>query len=136
MAHTNRGRVILGGLVAGLVINVVEYITNSIVLREAWGARCRRSGNPRRSPAAPSSFSTSRASSWALPPSALGGHSTAANLGNYPLGNGRSHKRTQRARQPIKGDGVPDVPNMTNSSEVPSIGSASAQTHSEISCRG
>jgi hypothetical protein len=37
MAHTNRGRVILGGLLAGLVINIVEYITNGVVLKEAWG---------------------------------------------------------------------------------------------------
>jgi hypothetical protein len=37
MAHTNRGRVILGGLLAGLVINVVEFISNGVVLREAWG---------------------------------------------------------------------------------------------------
>ena len=37
MAHTNRGRVILGGLLAGLVINIVEFITNGVVLREAWG---------------------------------------------------------------------------------------------------
>jgi hypothetical protein len=35
MAHTNRGRVILGGLLAGLVINIVEYITNGVVLKEA-----------------------------------------------------------------------------------------------------
>ena len=37
MAHTNRGRVILGGLLAGLVINIVEYITNGVVLKEGWG---------------------------------------------------------------------------------------------------
>ena len=37
MTHTNRVRVILGGLLAGLVINIVEFITNGIVLREAWG---------------------------------------------------------------------------------------------------
>jgi hypothetical protein len=37
MAHTNRGRVILGGLLAGLVINIVEFITNGVVLSEAWG---------------------------------------------------------------------------------------------------
>jgi hypothetical protein len=42
MAHTNRGRVILGGLVAGLVINVVEYITNGVVLRDAWGTAFRK----------------------------------------------------------------------------------------------
>jgi hypothetical protein len=37
MAHTNRGRVILGGLLAGLVINIVEYITNGVILKQAWG---------------------------------------------------------------------------------------------------
>jgi hypothetical protein len=37
MAHTNRSRVILGGLLAGLVINIVEYVTNGVVLREGWG---------------------------------------------------------------------------------------------------
>ena len=34
---TNRVRVILGGLLAGLVINIVEYITNGVVLKQAWG---------------------------------------------------------------------------------------------------
>lgn len=38
MAHTNRSRVILGGLLAGVVINIVEYITNGVVLRQAWSA--------------------------------------------------------------------------------------------------
>jgi len=46
MAHTNRGRVILGGLVAGLVINVVEYITNGVVLRDAWGSVMQALGRP------------------------------------------------------------------------------------------
>jgi len=36
MAHTNRGRVILGGLAAGVVINIVEYITNGLALKSAW----------------------------------------------------------------------------------------------------
>jgi len=46
MAHTNRGRVILGGLLAGLVINIVEYITNGVVLREAWGQTMQALGKP------------------------------------------------------------------------------------------
>jgi len=46
MAHTNRGRVILGGLLAGVVINVVEYVTNGIVLREAWGRAMQALGKP------------------------------------------------------------------------------------------
>ena len=31
MAHTNRVRVVLGGLLAGVVINIVEYVTNGVV---------------------------------------------------------------------------------------------------------
>ena len=46
MAHTNRGRVILGGLLAGLVINIVEYITNGIVLREGWSRAMQALGKP------------------------------------------------------------------------------------------
>ena len=46
MAHTNRGRVILGGLLAGLVINIVEFITNGVVLREAWGQAMQALGKP------------------------------------------------------------------------------------------
>src|SRR5215472_2041248 len=46
MAHTNRGRVILGGLLAGVVINIVEYITNGVVLREAWGRAMQALGKP------------------------------------------------------------------------------------------
>ena len=37
MAHTNRGRVILGGLLAGVVINLVEFVTNGVILKDAWG---------------------------------------------------------------------------------------------------
>ncbi|MGH9516961.1 MAG: hypothetical protein ACRD3P_14925 [Terriglobales bacterium] len=37
MAHTNRGRVILGGLLAGVVINISEFITNGVVLKADWG---------------------------------------------------------------------------------------------------
>lgn len=36
MAHTNRGRVILGGLLAGVFINVFQFITDGVVLKEAW----------------------------------------------------------------------------------------------------
>lgn len=38
MAHTNGARVILGGLLAGVVINVVEYFTNGVVLKADWGS--------------------------------------------------------------------------------------------------
>src|SRR5438105_6903253 len=46
MAHTNRVRVILGGLLAGVVINVVEFITNGVILREAWGQAMKALGKP------------------------------------------------------------------------------------------
>lgn len=36
MIHTNRVRVILGGLLAGLVINAVEFVTHGVILRDAW----------------------------------------------------------------------------------------------------
>ena len=44
MVRTNRGRVIFGGLLAGLVINIVEYITNGVVLKEGWGQAMRALG--------------------------------------------------------------------------------------------
>ncbi len=37
MAHTNRVRVVLGGLLAGVVINLVEFVTNGVVLKADWG---------------------------------------------------------------------------------------------------
>src|SRR5215472_11968660 len=46
MAHTNRVRVLLGGLLAGLVINVVEFVTNGVVLRDAWGSSMQALGKP------------------------------------------------------------------------------------------
>lgn len=46
MAHTNWVRVILGGLLAGVVINIVEYITNGVVLRQAWGHAMQALGKP------------------------------------------------------------------------------------------
>lgn len=46
MAHTNRVRVILGGLLAGVVINVIEFITNGVVLRQAWGQAMQALGKP------------------------------------------------------------------------------------------
>jgi hypothetical protein len=46
MAHTNRVRVLLGGLLAGVVINIVEFVTNGIALRESWGAAMQALGKP------------------------------------------------------------------------------------------
>ncbi len=36
MMHTNRVRVILGGLLAGLIINIVEFVTHGVILTDAW----------------------------------------------------------------------------------------------------
>jgi len=46
MAHTNRGRVILGGLLAGLVINLFEFITNGVILNDAWAKLMQSLGRP------------------------------------------------------------------------------------------
>ena len=46
MAHTNRGRVILGGLLAGVVINLVEFVTNGVVLKDSWGQAMAALGKP------------------------------------------------------------------------------------------
>ena len=46
MVHTNRGRVILGGLLAGVVINIFEFITNGLVLNDAWARVMQSLGRP------------------------------------------------------------------------------------------
>ena len=46
MAHTNRVRVVLGGLLAGVVINIVEFITNGVVLKAEWGQVMQALGKP------------------------------------------------------------------------------------------
>src|SRR5438477_10719472 len=46
MAHTNRGRVILGGLLAGVVINLVEFVTNGLVLKDSWAQAMQAMGKP------------------------------------------------------------------------------------------
>ena len=46
MAHTNRVRVIWGGLLAGVVINVVEYLTNGVILKGEWGQAMTALGKP------------------------------------------------------------------------------------------
>ena len=46
MAHTNRTRVVLGGLLAGLVINVVEFLTHGVVLATAWSQALQALGKP------------------------------------------------------------------------------------------
>ena len=109
MAHTNRGRVVLGGLLAGIVINVVEFITNGVVLREAWGKAMQALGKPADLTAGAIvvfdiwGFLLGIAAVWlyaAIRPRYGAGPNTAiraglvtwavavflANLGNYPLG--------------------------------------------------
>jgi hypothetical protein len=109
MAHSNRGRVIMGGLVAGLIINVVEYITNGIMLRDAWGKAMQALGRPAELSAGAIvifniwGFLLGIAAVWlyaAIRPRYGAGPGTAvraglvtwaigvflANLGNYPLG--------------------------------------------------
>ncbi len=44
MAKINWGRVFLGGLLAGLVINIFEYVTNGVVLAADWDAAMRALG--------------------------------------------------------------------------------------------
>jgi hypothetical protein len=46
VAHTNRVRVVLGGLLAGVVINIVEFITNGVVLKADWGQVMQALGKP------------------------------------------------------------------------------------------
>ena len=109
MAHTNRGRVIVGGLVAGLVINVVEFLTNGVVLRDAWGKAMQAVGKPAELSVSAIvifniwGFLLGIAAVWlyaAIRPRYGAGPKTAiraglviwaiavflANLGNYPLG--------------------------------------------------
>lgn len=46
MGDINWGRVVLGGLVAGLVINVLEFILNGVVLAKDWQAAILALGRP------------------------------------------------------------------------------------------
>ena len=46
MVHTNRVRVVLGGLLAGVVINLVEYVTNGVILKDAWARAMQALGKP------------------------------------------------------------------------------------------
>src|SRR5437763_5376846 len=38
MGRINLGRVILGGIVAGIIIDIVEFVLNAIVLADRWRA--------------------------------------------------------------------------------------------------
>ncbi len=45
MGKINWGRVILGGLLAGLVINIFEYVVNGVVLAADWEAAMKALGH-------------------------------------------------------------------------------------------
>lgn len=38
MGSINRGRVLVGGIVAGIILNVGEFLLNEVVLKEEWEA--------------------------------------------------------------------------------------------------
>jgi hypothetical protein len=38
MGKTNKARVILGGLLAGLILNIFEYVSNGVVFASQWDA--------------------------------------------------------------------------------------------------
>lgn len=44
MAKISGGRVIAGGLLAGLVINLFEWLINGVILRNEWAAAMQRFG--------------------------------------------------------------------------------------------
>src|SRR5205807_4698495 len=46
MGKINVGRVILGGLLAGVVINIAEFVLNGIVLRKDWDNAMRSLNKP------------------------------------------------------------------------------------------
>ena len=46
MSSINWGRVVLGGLLAGIVINVVEFFLNGVVLAKDWEAAMLALGRP------------------------------------------------------------------------------------------
>jgi hypothetical protein len=88
MAHTNRVRVVLGGLLAGVVINVVEFVTNGVVLKADWGQAMQALGKPAvwiyaairtRYGAGPSTAARAGVVTWGLAV-------LLANVANYPLG--------------------------------------------------
>jgi hypothetical protein len=53
MGKINWGRVFLGGLLAGLIINVFEWVTNGVVLAAEWDSAMRALGHQMSSSAIP-----------------------------------------------------------------------------------
>jgi hypothetical protein len=52
MSRINAGRVILGGLVAGLVLNVIDYLVNGVWLAPQWMAAASKLGTNAMAPTA------------------------------------------------------------------------------------
>jgi hypothetical protein len=46
MGRINLGRVIIGGLVAGLIVNIFEYVLNGVMLSDQWAELMRGIGKP------------------------------------------------------------------------------------------
>ena len=46
MGKINTGRLILGGIVAGILVNVSETILNAVVLKDQWAAAMKALGKP------------------------------------------------------------------------------------------
>ena len=44
MAKINWNRVLLGGLLAGLILNIIDYIVNDLILQERWAAAMKALG--------------------------------------------------------------------------------------------
>ncbi|MGA9628099.1 MAG: hypothetical protein WBL65_08870 [Bryobacteraceae bacterium] len=56
MQKINCGRVILGGLLAGLVINICEFLVDGLVLGDQWTAVLKSLDRPAMGPVATASF--------------------------------------------------------------------------------
>ena len=46
MGRINWGRVLLGGIVAGIIINACEYVVNGVLLARDWAAAMQALGHP------------------------------------------------------------------------------------------
>ena len=46
MAKINWNRVLLGGLLAGLILNIIDYVVNDLILQERWAAAMKALGRP------------------------------------------------------------------------------------------
>jgi hypothetical protein len=46
MAKINTGRVVLGGIVAGVIINIVEGVMNGVILQSQWSEAAKAIGRP------------------------------------------------------------------------------------------